>query len=87
MVLLDMHLELRKVVKSPLQDEALFSGMWRFYYVESSFSNDDIGILEDHFEKWLDYFMHYMSNNNNLSHFSYRCHILGESNPSPSLKF
>ena len=36
-----MHLELGKAVKSPSQDEAAFPRMWRFYCVESSFSNDD----------------------------------------------
>ena len=51
MVLSDVHLDLGKEVKIPPQDEATFSGMWRFYYVESSFSNDDPRKLEDNFEK------------------------------------
>ena len=67
MVLLYIHLGLGKVVKSPLHDEAMFSGMWRFYYAESSFSNDDPWRLEDHFEKGSEYFVPNMSKNNNLS--------------------
>ena len=51
MVLSDLHLELVKVVKSPLQDEALFLELRRFYCVESSFSNDDSELLENHFTK------------------------------------
>ena len=87
MVLSHLHLELGKVVKSPLQDEEVFSGMWCFYYVESSFSNDDPERLKDYFEKISNDFVPEMSKYNNLSFFSYRCHRLGESNPSPSLKF
>ena len=57
------------------------------YCVESSFSNDDFERLENHFEKWVEDFVTNMSNNNNLSQFSYRCHILGESNSSLSPNF
>ena len=82
MVLLDLHLELRKAVKSPLQDEAAFSEIWHFYYSKSSFSNDDSKRLENHFTKREEVFVPNMSKNNKLSHFSYRYFILGESNPS-----
>jgi hypothetical protein len=58
-----------------------------FYYVESSFSNDDFERLEDHFEKQVEDFVTNMSKTNNLSQFSYRCHILGESNSSLSPNF
>ena len=78
MVLSDLNLELGK---------ASFSGMWCFYCAESSFSNDDPGRLEDHFEKWSKDFVPEISKNNKISQFSYRCHIMGESNPSPSIKF
>jgi hypothetical protein len=39
------------------------------------------------FEKRAEVFVSNMSKNNNLSHFSYRCHILGESNSSLSPNF
>jgi len=78
MVLLSLHLELRKAVKCPPQDEAAFSEMWCFYYVEPSFSNDDSKLLEDHFEKQSEAFVPNVSKNNNLFRFIHRCHICGE---------
>jgi hypothetical protein len=64
-----------------------FSKILRFYCAESSFSNDDSERLENHFEKRAEDFVPNTSKNNNLSQFSYRCHILGESNPSLSPNF
>ena len=53
-------------------------------HVQSSFSNDDSEQMENHFENLEEDFVPNMSNNNNLSWFSYRCHVLGESNLSLS---
>jgi hypothetical protein len=76
-----------KAVKSPPQDEVRFHKCGIFYYVESSFSNDDSERLEDHFEKRSEIFVPNTYNIKILSHFSYMCHILGESNPSLSPNF
>jgi hypothetical protein len=76
-----------KVVKIPPQDEVRFKKCGVFYCTESSFSNDDSERLEDHFEKWSEVFVPNILNIKNLSQFSYRCHILGESNTSPSPNF
>ena len=57
MVLSDLHFDLRKALKGSSQDKASFSEMWRFYYVESSFSNDDSELLENHFAKWEAFFV------------------------------
>ena len=82
-----MNLEIVKVVKSSPQDEATFSGMWRFYCAKSSFSNDDPRRLEDHFEKRSEDFVPDMSKNNNLFIFIQRHHGFGEMNPSLSPNF
>jgi hypothetical protein len=87
MVISYVHLDLSKAVKIPPQYEAAFSEMWRFYCVESSFSNDDFVRLEDHFEKWLKDFVTNMSNKNNLFRFIHMCHRCGEMNPSLSPSF
>jgi len=87
MVFSDPHLELRKVVKIPPQDEVAFSEMWRFYCAEPSFSNDDSVRLEDHFEKWSKAFVPNFSKNNYLFGFIHRCHRCGEPNPSLSPSF
>ena len=80
MVPLYLHLDLEKVAKSPLQDEESF-------FRNVAFSNDDLGQLKDHFEKRSKNFVHDMSKNSSLFDISYRCHILGESNPSPIPNF
>jgi hypothetical protein len=67
-----------KAIKSPPQDEVRFQKCGVFYYVESSFSNDDYERLEDHFEKRSEVFVPNTSNIKSLSQFSYRCYILGE---------
>jgi hypothetical protein len=64
-----------------------FLKILRFYYVESSFSNDDSEQLENRFGKQAEDFVTNTSKNNNLSQFSYRCDILGESNPSLTPNF
>jgi hypothetical protein len=81
------HLELRKVGKSPPKDEVHFQKCGVFYYAELSFSNDDSERLEYHFDKWPEVFVTNTLEINKLPQFSYRCHRLGESNPSPSPNF
>ena len=49
--------------------------------------NDDFEPLEYHFKKRSEVFVPNTSEINNLPQFSYRCHILIESNPSPSPNF
>jgi hypothetical protein len=61
--------------------------IWHFYCAESSFSNEDSERLEYHFEKRLEDFVPNTSEIISLFQFSYRCHILGESNPSPNPNF
>jgi hypothetical protein len=86
-VYLEFHFEVGKEVKIPLKDEVYFQKCGIFYYDESSFSNEDYERLEYHFEKWLEDFVPNTSEIIILSQFSYKCHILGESNPSPSHNF
>jgi hypothetical protein len=83
----EFHLDLGKAVKSPPKDEVRFQKCGVFYCAESSFSNDDSEGLEYHFEKRSEDFVPNTSEINSLSQFSYRCHRLGESNPSPSPNF
>jgi hypothetical protein len=83
----EFNFELGKVVKSPTQDEVHFPKCGVFYCVESSFSNEDSERLEYHFEKRLEDFVPKTSEIISLFQFFYRCHKLGESNPSPSPNF
>jgi hypothetical protein len=86
-VSLEFHFELGKAIKIPLQYEVHFQKCGIFYCVKSSFPNEDYERLEYHFEKWLEDFVTNTSKIIILFQFSYKFHILGELNPSPSPNF
>jgi hypothetical protein len=86
MVSFEFHFELGKAVKSPPQYEVCFQKYGVFTVLSHHFQMRILR-LEYHFEKQLEDFVPNTSEIIILFHFSYRCHIFGESNPSPSPNF